>query len=127
VTISTPTFEGDTAFSGRLSKTGNPSTPFTYSLKPKDTGRTLDCVSFMRSNGRAIGFGEPFCPDGGCQALSCNETMTVSGRVGSAASERAGNDTEWDFRASWLQRVEDDVVTMSGRCRGSSETTLRRQ
>jgi hypothetical protein len=81
----------------------------------------------MRSNGRAIGFGEPFCPDGGCQALSCNETMTVSGRVGSAASERAGNDTEWDFRASWLQQVEDKVVTMSGRCRGFSETTLRRQ
>lgn len=127
VTISTPTFEGDTAFSGLLSKTGNPSAPFTYSLTPKDTGRTLDCVTFMRSNGRAIAFGEPFCPEGGCTALSCNETMTVSGRVGSARSKRAGNDTEWDFRASWLQRVEDDVVTMSGRCRGSSETTLRRQ
>jgi hypothetical protein len=127
LTISTPSFAGDTAFAGALEKTGKPSRPFTYSLTPNDPERTLDCVMFMQSNGRAISFGEPFCPEGGCQALSCRETMTITGRVGSAASARSDSDTEWDFRSSWLQRTEDDVVTMSARCRGSSETVLRRR
>jgi hypothetical protein len=125
--ISTPNIDGDTAVAGRLTKTGNPSKPFTYKLKPNDPDRTVDCLQFMQSNGRAIGFGAPFCPDGGCQALSCTEKFDALGQVGPAARGRAGSETDWDFRATWRQRRGDEVVTLTGRCRGGSESVLTQQ
>ena len=127
IIFSTPTFEGDTAMAGPLTKTGNPSAPFTFKLSPNDPARTLDCVVFMDSNGRSISFGDPFCPDTVCQALSCTEAVDVEGKVRSAKSEKISTDSEWDFRASWLEHREDGVFDMSARCTGSSDTGIKRK
>ena len=127
IIFSTPTFSGDTAMAGPLTKTGNPSAPFTFELSPNDPTRTVDCVVFMQSNGRSTSFGEPFCPDTVCQALSCTEAVDVEGKVRSAKSEKISTDSEWDFRASWLEHREDGVFDMSARCTGSSDTAIKRK
>jgi hypothetical protein len=127
IIVSTPSFAGDTAMAGPLTKTGNPSRPFTFKLSPNDPDRTIDCVTFMQSNGRNIQFGEPFCPDGGCQALSCTEDIDVEGRIGPARKARIGTDTRWNFRASWLQPLGDQIVTVNARCDGGSEAVINRR
>ena len=53
--------------------------------------------------------------------------IDVEGRIGPARKARIGTDTRWNFRASWLQPLGDQIVTVNARCDGGSEAVINRR
>jgi hypothetical protein len=119
---------GADPIAGSFIETGNPATPFAYSMGLQSSSKTPDCVIFFQSDGQDIGFGDPVCPPGViCAPLGCVESMTSTGHIGSVDSMHAQGTSEWDFSASWIEYYEDGPITRSVSCSGSSDIGLSKQ